>query len=347
MVGEPSSSRKPPFDDRRKAELVEMIGATLRTQLLIQGTSIPDLANPDGSKALGYVYGFVDAALRSVGQDMAKMDIGPPVTYQVLRAVFDDDANRYLQWLQMHIGESDLMMAGVMSGGQQFVDWQSGKLEMPMGLARFVLESQDKASLVPSSPPSQPPSAVDAAEAGERWAMPVRAVIGLPFVETIWRTVRAIYPRSPMPMSKSIIPYDVGIALLAIIVAILLPASPLTNGLTFLIATAVLARYLTRSRAGYLRRRAHWTRASWRRFLTACALPAVACVLCVGMVTALESRLPIVGAAHSATRGIWAATTMAFMVVGVGGLAFALELLESGDASQQFAWPHWPSRTLR
>ncbi|MEI6475716.1 MAG: hypothetical protein WCO75_10015 [Planctomycetota bacterium] len=150
-----------------------------------------------------------------------------------------------------------------------------------------------------------------------------------------------------MPISNSLRSIGTSIALLAVVAAILLPASPLRNGLTFGIATAVLGRYLTRARAGYLRRRAHWTRASWRRFLTACALPAVACVLCVGMVTALESRLPIVGAAHSATRGIWAATTMAFMVVGVGGLAFALELLESGDASQQFAWPHWPSRTLR
>lgn len=179
MVGKPSSSRKSPFDDRRKAELVEMIGATLRTQLLLHGPNIPDLANPEGSKALGYVYGFVDAALRSVGQDMAKMDIGPPVTYQVLRAVFDEDADRYLQWLQTHIGASELMMAGVMSGGQQFVDWQSGKLEMPMGLARFVLESQDTPSAARSSPASQPPSAVDTAEVGERWAMPVRAVTGL------------------------------------------------------------------------------------------------------------------------------------------------------------------------
>ena len=39
-------------------------------------------------KALGYVYGFVDAALQSMGLDIADVPVGIPILYHVLRRLF-------------------------------------------------------------------------------------------------------------------------------------------------------------------------------------------------------------------------------------------------------------------
>ena len=122
-------------------------------------------------------------------------------------------------------------------------------------------------------------------------------------------------------------------------VASLLPDSPLKDGLRYLAVGYVLVDLLLRARSGYLRRRPHWTRESWRRFLTACSVPAGAVVAFVFMMAAFEWRLPIVGAARSSARGIWAVGTMVFIVVGVGGLVVAIEWLAQGDPSRQFAGP--------
>jgi len=59
------------------------------------------------------------------------------------------------------------------------------------------------------------------------------------------------------------------------------------------------------------------------------------------MMTALEWRLPLVGASRSTVRGFWAAGILFFMVIGAGGLVSAIEWLNEGDPSRQFALPKW------
>jgi hypothetical protein len=61
----------------------------------------------------------------------------------------------------------------------------------------------------------------------------------------------------------------------------------------------------------------------------------------LAMMTALELRLPMVGAARSATRSVWAIGTLVFMIIGAGGLVRVIEWLNEGDPSQQFALPRW------
>ncbi len=137
------------------------------------------------------------------------------------------------------------------------------------------------------------------------------------------------------------------IAMLGLFVASLLPPSPLEHGLLYLAVSYIFIDILLRARAGYLRRRPHWTRVSWRHFLIACSVPAGALVVFVSMMAAFERRLPIVGAARSTARGIWTVGMMGSMGVGVGGLVVAIAWLAQGDPSRQFALPRWLTRGPR
>ncbi len=41
-------------------------------------------------KAIGYIYGFVDAAIQNQGETIANVYVGPPVLFAVLRQLFPD-----------------------------------------------------------------------------------------------------------------------------------------------------------------------------------------------------------------------------------------------------------------
>jgi hypothetical protein len=87
------------------------------------------------------VYGFIDAALRVRGQDMADMSIGVPITYQVIRNLWPEHVNAYMDFLVKNIGSDELMNVGMMHGGQQYLDYRKpGRSGVPMGLARFMIE---------------------------------------------------------------------------------------------------------------------------------------------------------------------------------------------------------------
>ena len=119
------------------------------------------------------------------------------------------------------------------------------------------------------------------------------------------------------------------------------PDSSIAGWLRYLAFGYVSIDMVLRARAGYLRRRPYWTPDSWRRYLKACSVPVGALVIMVLMMTALEWRLPIVGASRSITRGFWAAGTLGFMAIGAGGLVSTIEWLNEGDPSRQFALPRW------
>jgi hypothetical protein len=61
-------------------------------------------------KALGYVYGYIDAALRTKGHDMADMSIGVPITFQVIRRLWPDHVNECMDFLAKNL-QSDALMA--------------------------------------------------------------------------------------------------------------------------------------------------------------------------------------------------------------------------------------------
>jgi hypothetical protein len=130
------------FDDRKKQEFVDAISTMFKVQLVVVGDSIDDQAGNINPKALGYIYGFIDAALRTIGQDMGDESIGIPMTFQVLRQVFPGREEEYLGYLIEHMGHDQIVTAAAAVGGQQYLDFNNGKLAAPMGLARYVLDER-------------------------------------------------------------------------------------------------------------------------------------------------------------------------------------------------------------
>jgi hypothetical protein len=137
--------RKRQFDDAAKLELAGILAQVLKAQMTVAaGISIEDEHGSPKRKALGYVYGFIDAALRVRGQDMADLSIGVPVTYQVIRALWPENVNKYMDFLVKNINSDALMITGVMHGGQQYLDYRkAGTAGVPMGLARFIIEGDN------------------------------------------------------------------------------------------------------------------------------------------------------------------------------------------------------------
>ena len=131
------------------------------------------------------------------------------------------------------------------------------------------------------------------------------------------------------------------IALALLAAASLVPYAWLAAGLRYVALGYIFGHLLLRARAGYRCRRPYWTSDSWRRYLKACSIPVGALMVMVLMMTALEWKLPIVGASRSTTRGLWAASTIAVMVIGAFGLVTAIEWLNVGEPSRQFALPKW------
>ena len=89
-----------PFDDAAKSRFADVIARQLEIQLeLTGGVPINDGAGYPKRKAIGYVYGYVDAALRSIGKDMYDTSIGVPVTFQVIRKLWPGRETEYMGFL--------------------------------------------------------------------------------------------------------------------------------------------------------------------------------------------------------------------------------------------------------
>ena len=98
------------------------------------------------AKALGYLYGYTDAALHVAGFDTTDASVSAPVMFQVLRHLYPefDEYQAYMDFLIKNIKTNGLMLAGAQHGGQQYVDWINSKGDFtPMGFARYILDGDD------------------------------------------------------------------------------------------------------------------------------------------------------------------------------------------------------------
>ncbi len=129
--------KKTPFGDKQKEQFIAAVSRMLEAQLVAAGTR--EISEPLELRALGYVYGFIDAALRTIGQDMADNAVGIPITFQVLRRLFPGNEHDYLEFLKENVGKDATILAAVMYGGQQYIDFNNGKLAAPMGLAKTLI----------------------------------------------------------------------------------------------------------------------------------------------------------------------------------------------------------------
>jgi hypothetical protein len=133
--------RRKTLSDVQKDAFAEAIAEMLKIQLIAVGEKTIDSdAGGPKPKAIGYVYGYVDAVLRTKGWDMADTEIGIPITFHVLRRLWPGKEREYTDFLAEHLSDP-VVAAGCMHGGQQYVDSlkaeNSGNVQM--GLARYIL----------------------------------------------------------------------------------------------------------------------------------------------------------------------------------------------------------------
>jgi hypothetical protein len=137
--------RQRPLDDDGKLAIAKAVAEMLGFQLRMAADKpIVDEHGRPRRKALGYVYGYTDAVLRTRGHDMADVAIGVPVTFQVIRRLWPNHVNECMDYLAKNIASDPLMMAGAMHGGQQYLDYRKTDVKgVPMGLARFLIEGDN------------------------------------------------------------------------------------------------------------------------------------------------------------------------------------------------------------
>jgi hypothetical protein len=150
---QPKPEPKPRPDDATKSKLA----ITITDLLTIQLTALPNPVIEDAygninRKAIGYIYGYVDAFLTVTGYNMSDFEVGPWVTFHVFRKLFPNldpnDAQRYVEFLMNHM-QDQVVALGMMVGGQEFLD-SLGKVQnkdhSPLpddtvpGLIRFIVE---------------------------------------------------------------------------------------------------------------------------------------------------------------------------------------------------------------
>jgi hypothetical protein len=130
------------FDESKQAAFVAAISMMLKLQKALSGkSSIEDSAGNINREALGYIYGFTDAALQTIGQDMADVSLGVPIIFQILTEIFPDTAARCMVFLLDHLGRDPAISNGMMTGGKLYIDFNKpNSKEAPMGLARCLLQ---------------------------------------------------------------------------------------------------------------------------------------------------------------------------------------------------------------
>jgi hypothetical protein len=135
-----------PPNDETKVDMANTIADLLRIQLAILPQEYKAIEDNQGHiyrKSIGYVYGYIDSFLTTIGYDMSDMDIGVPITFHVLRKLFPNGrAERYIEFL-MHNMNDPKVVIGTMHGGQQWLDYgKPGSKGAPMGLFSFILEER-------------------------------------------------------------------------------------------------------------------------------------------------------------------------------------------------------------
>ena len=145
MIWNLFSRREPQtLSDDQKADFAKTIAGMLELQLMIipDNTAIETETGRPKSKSIGYVYGFVDAVLRSKGYDMSDSEVGSPITFHVLRTMWPGREADYYEFLVDNLYDN-AVNAGMLRGGQQYTDWVKGLMSgVPTGLAQLILSEK-------------------------------------------------------------------------------------------------------------------------------------------------------------------------------------------------------------
>jgi hypothetical protein len=124
-----------------KATLIHGASAMLLTQTVVP-TPIEDEKGNINRQALGYIFGFVEAAILHLGGDTHDAFVGAPIVLEILKRMYPGHERRYLDFIVLNLETDQAMYDGARYGGQQFQDYvvhnhPSGG--HAMGLARCLL----------------------------------------------------------------------------------------------------------------------------------------------------------------------------------------------------------------
>jgi hypothetical protein len=135
----------------------------------------------------------------------------------------------------------------------------------------------------------------------------------------------------------------IGLALLNFGVSRYWPESVTATVVKYVYLSWVPVWFAFRIRAGYLRRKPHWTRASWLRYVRLAVMPVIALALML-YVSSFDMSADTLGAPGSSTRAVWVVILLAMMLLGAVGLAVATDWLTQGEPSEQFSRTGWFQR---
>lgn len=135
------------LDDGQRQKIAEAIAGLLEVQLTVVGErrSIEDGAGTLNRQAIGYIRGYTACVLRSRGFDDSDPSISVPILFQVLKRLFPGREVAYMKFLVDHLND-EMVILGDTTGGQQFAEFMKPERQgdVPMGLARFILEGTAK-----------------------------------------------------------------------------------------------------------------------------------------------------------------------------------------------------------
>jgi hypothetical protein len=149
------------FDESKQATFVHALSMMLRVQKACAGShaTIEDADGNINRQAMGYVYGYIDAALQTIGQDMADTSVGVPITHLVLAELFPEKADSYMVFLLNHVGWDAAVREGVMTGGNQYIEFNQPNRPnqgTAMGFARYLIQYGAVTAVAAGSTPVQP-----------------------------------------------------------------------------------------------------------------------------------------------------------------------------------------------
>src|SRR5690348_12251246 len=111
---------------RREAyiHIYRMASHVIGAQFTISGgRSVEDATGNLNKKALGYIYGFTDAALQS--RDLSiDHEYGGATLVEIYNQLWPGKGGNYYKYLVDHIQDADII-GGIAYGGQELCDWQN------------------------------------------------------------------------------------------------------------------------------------------------------------------------------------------------------------------------------
>jgi hypothetical protein len=134
------------FDESKQTKSVHAISMMLRAQKTCAGShaTLEDSGGNINQRAIGYIYGYIDAALQAIGQDMGNKAVGVPIIHLILVELFPDKADSYMMFLLNHVSWDAAVREGVMTGGNQYVEFSKPNSRgHPMGLARYLIQQKE------------------------------------------------------------------------------------------------------------------------------------------------------------------------------------------------------------